>query len=241
MRNFIVVVSLITVVIILVYVKKNIDTIKSMYNGAATKTTSSISGVSSTTSVSEFKPPVVIDDNTDTDAAIDDAINEIVIPSIRTRVFFEMMVNNINEGRIVMELFDEIVPKTTNNFKILCKEKYKNSIFHRVIPDFIIQGGDFTRGDGTGGTSIYGDSFPDENFTLKHDKAGLLSMANSGPDTNGSQFFITLAPTPHLDNRHVVFGRVVDGFDMVKKINKVFAKNDKPIVDCVIVNSGIIN
>jgi peptidylprolyl isomerase len=241
MRNFIVVVSVITVVIILVYVKKNIDTIKSMYNGAATKTTSSISGVSSTTSVSEFKPPVVIDDNTDTDAAIDDAINEIVIPSIRTRVFFEMMVNNINEGRIVMELFDEIVPKTTNNFKILCKEKYKNSIFHRVIPDFIIQGGDFTRGDGTGGTSIYGDSFPDENFTLKHDKAGLLSMANSGPDTNGSQFFITLAPTPHLDNRHVVFGRVVDGFDMVKKINKVFAKNDKPIVDCVIVNSGIIN
>jgi cyclophilin family peptidyl-prolyl cis-trans isomerase len=162
--------------------------------------------------------------------------------------YFDISINGIHEGRVIIELFDDIVPLTCKNFRALCsqglfdksKPSYQDSIFHRVIKDFMIQGGDFTTGDGTGGFSIYGDKFPDENFELKHNQPGILSMANSGPNTNSSQFFITTKETPWLDNKHVVFGIVLKGFNIIQKIENLETNNDKPIYEVKIIKSGLL-
>ena len=163
--------------------------------------------------------------------------------------FFEISIGGRPAGRLEFELFDKVVPKTAENFRSLCiggkrsaegtKLEYKRSRIHRLIPGFMAQGGDFTKNDGTGGLSIYGPTFEDENFALKHDKRGLLSMANAGPNTNASQFFITFAPTPHLDGRHVVFGRVCSGFDVLKEIELVpTGGQDAPSAKIEIISCG---
>ncbi|KAK7185704.1 peptidyl-prolyl cis-trans isomerase D [Paraphaeosphaeria sporulosa] len=168
----------------------------------------------------------------------------------RPRVFFDIAIGGVKKGRIAFELYNDIVPKTAENFRALCTgEKgankdgvplhYKGSGFHRVIKQFMIQGGDFTAGNGTGGESIYGEKFDDENFEKIHEKPFLLSMANAGPGTNGSQFFITTVPTPHLDNKHVVFGEVINGKSIVREIENLKTQSgDKPLHDATIIDCG---
>ena len=163
--------------------------------------------------------------------------------------YFDIEVGGIYQGRIVFQLFDDVVPKTCKNFRFLCSNgllvkdtpSYEGSSFHRIIKNFMLQGGDFTNGDGTGGMSIYGNKFEDENFELKHNQPGLLSMANSGPNTNGSQFFITTEKTDWLDGKHVVFGLVIGGYDIVSKIENLETDgNNKPKLDVVIKKCGLI-
>jgi cyclophilin family peptidyl-prolyl cis-trans isomerase len=158
-------------------------------------------------------------------------------------VYLIVEMNGEEMGKLKIRLFDNIVPKTCENFRQLCKtKKYIYSPFHRIIKDFMIQGGDFTSYDGTGGESIYGGKFPDENFQLKHDKPYLLSMANAGPNTNRSQFFITTSETPHLDGKHVVFGEIIEGFDIIYELNNLDTDNkDRPINKIVISECGICN
>jgi len=166
--------------------------------------------------------------------------------TITDKVFFDITIGGRSEGRIVIGLYGKTVPRTVNNFRELAKrakgEGYKGSAFHRVIDGFMIQGGDFTRGDGTGGRSIYGEKFEDENFAIKHDKPYLLSMANAGRNTNGSQFFITTVVTSWLDGKHVVFGEVIEGKNVVDKISKTETNrsNDKPIQRVEIADSGTL-
>ncbi|KAK9476597.1 cyclophilin-like domain-containing protein [Lipomyces japonicus] len=168
----------------------------------------------------------------------------------RSFVFFDISIGDVKKGRIVLQLYNDVVPKTAENFRALATgEKgvgqsgkplwFKGSTFHRVIKKFMIQGGDFTAGNGTGGESIYGEKFEDENFEIKHGKPFLLSMANAGPGTNGSQFFITTVPTAHLDGKHVVFGEVVTGKSIVRAIeNSQTGSDDKPVLPVTITDSG---
>jgi peptidylprolyl isomerase len=180
---------------------------------------------------------------------MDDTTVAIHNAQVTDQIFFDISIGNSNESkRIVLGLYHDACPKTCENFENLCtglnleKQPYKGSTFHRIIPKFMIQGGDWINGDGTGGRSIWsGAKFRDEinGLNLKHSGAGTLSMANSGPNTNSSQFFITLAPTPHLNGKHVVFGKVMSGMEVVREIEECGSRRGKPTKTVKIVNCGL--
>jgi peptidylprolyl isomerase len=190
----------------------------------------------------------------DTDPELDmdaeEAVVELAEAQPNPRVFFDITIGGEEAGRIVMELDTITTPRTAENFRALCTGEagmssssgkplhFKGCRFHRVIPGFMCQGGDFTRGNGTGGESIYGEKFPDESFAKKHHGPGVLSMANSGPDTNGSQFFLCTAPAHWLDGKHVVFGQVVHGLDIVEAIEAVGSHSGKTTKAVVIADCG---
>jgi peptidylprolyl isomerase len=164
-------------------------------------------------------------------------------------VFFDITAGGQAVGRIEMTLRADVVPKTAENFRCLCTgEKgsgrsgkplhFKGSSFHRVIPNFMCQGGDFTRGNGTGGESIYGEKFADENFTLRHTGPGVLSMANAGPNTNGSQFFLCTVETPWLDGKHCVFGSVTKGMEVVKQVESFGSQSGQTKTPVVVADCG---
>jgi cyclophilin family peptidyl-prolyl cis-trans isomerase len=190
-----------------------------------------------------------LDNNVKEDFNNNNKSNNTLYEDTTLNPYFDVEVGGIYQGRILFQLFDDIVPKTCKNFRFLCSNgllikgtpSYEGCSFHRIIKNFMLQSGDFTNGDGTGGMSIYGNKFEDENFELKHNQPGLLSMANSGPNTNGSQFFITTEKTDWLDGKHVVFGLVIGGYDIVSKIENLETDgNNKPKLDVVIKKCGLI-
>ena len=176
--------------------------------------------------------------------------NDPELEKITKTVYFDIKIGEKDVGKIVIGLFGDTVPQTVENFRSLCvgnkkspdgvKLAYKGTIFHRIIPNFMIQGGDFTHGNGRGGLSIYGKKFRDENFRLSHVAPFYLSMANAGPHTNGSQFFITTQATPWLNGKHVVFGKVISGQDVVQEIEKMGQRTGHPKARCCIVDCGEI-
>ena len=173
------------------------------------------------------------------------------LDTVTQKVYFDITVGDKEAGRVVFGMFGDTVPKTAKNFATLADGSagqgnsgkplhFKGSKFHRIIPGFMAQGGDFTNGNGTGGESIYGNKFADENFTLQHTKPFLLSMANAGPNTNGSQFFITFKETPWLNGRHTVFGEVIEGQDVVEALEKIGSGSGKTSEEAVIADCGIL-